>query len=174
MQKVTEEGTARRAKIEGFNISAKTGTAQAYDRDTGLYSTTDFLGSILAIFPTEDPEIIVYIVIDRPMGDYTYGGRIGSPMVKELAEELIPILGLNLSNSKKFIHTGNIRLRRDKLEALNGEMPDLTGSDKRSVLNFIKEYNLQSNLNGDGWVVYQFPPAGTEITKNMTVYLEMK
>ncbi|MDA3809386.1 MAG: penicillin-binding protein [Spirochaetaceae bacterium] len=174
MQKVTEEGTARRARIDGFNISAKTGTAEVYDREAGAYSTTDFLGSILAIFPTEDPEIIVYIVIDKPMGDYTYGGRIGSPMVKEIAEELIPLMGLNLSNSKKFIHTGKIRLSRPEIIYEKGIMPDFKGHSKRTVLNFLKENNLGSNLKGDGWVVFQFPPAGTEITENMTVYMEMR
>jgi len=174
MQKVTEEGTARRARIEGFNISAKTGTAQAYDKSTGLYSTTDFLGSILAIFPTEDPEIIVYIVIDRPKGDYTYGGRIGSPMVKEIAEELIPILGLDLSTSKKFMHTGNIRLSRPELKVTEGKMPDLRGYAKRYILDFLRDNNLEGNLNGDGWALFQFPPAGTEIRENMTVYVELK
>jgi cell division protein FtsI (penicillin-binding protein 3) len=174
MKKVTEEGTARRAKIEGFNISAKTGTAQAYDKVTGKLSTTDFLGSILAIFPTEDPEIIVYIVIDRPMGDYTYGGRIGSPMVKEIAEELIPILGLNLSNSKTFIHTGNIRLSKPELQNIENALPDFTGYGKRTVLDYIKENKLATNIKGEGWVVFQFPPPGTEITENMTVYLELK
>ena len=174
MQKVTEEGTARRAKIDGFNISAKTGTAQAYDKDTGLYSTTDYLGSILAIFPTEDPEVIVYIVIDRPLGDYTYGGRIGSPMVKEIAEELIPILGLNLENSRKFIHTGNIRLTNPQLVVEKGIMPDLTGYSKRIVMDYLEKNSLLGNLNGNGWVILQFPPVGTEITENMTVYVDMK
>lgn len=174
MQKVTEEGTARRAKIDGFNISAKTGTAEMADKTIGGYSTTDFLGSILAIFPTEEPEIIVYIVIDRPMGDYTYGGRIGSPMVREIAEELIPIMGLNLVNTKKFIHTTNIDLTKTYIQAKNNIMPDITGYSKRTVLNFLKDYNLKGNLNGDGWVILQFPPAGTEITENMTVYVELK
>ncbi|MCP4295335.1 MAG: hypothetical protein GY786_06990, partial [Proteobacteria bacterium] len=101
MQKVTEEGTARRARIDGFNISAKTGTAQKADPKTKKLSNTDYLGSILAIFPTEDPELIVYIAIDRPMGDYTYGGRIGSPMIKKIAGELIPIMGLNTPQSNR-------------------------------------------------------------------------
>ena len=174
MQKVTEEGTARRARIEGFNISAKTGTAEMANKDGSGYSTIDFLGSILAIFPTENPEIIVYMVIDRPMGDYTYGGRIGSPMVKELAEELIPILGLNLSNSNQFRHTGNIKLNKTAITAVDGAMPDLTGATKRSVLDFIKENNLKGNVNGEGWVVLQFPPAGTAISENMTVYVDLK
>jgi len=174
MQKVTEEGTARRARIEGFNISAKTGTAQMTNRETGEYSTTDFLGSILAIFPTEEPEIIVYIVIDKPMGDYTYGGRIGSPMVKEIAEELIPILGLNLSNSQRFMHTGKIRLSRPALTSDENILPDFTGHSKRTVLDYIRTNNLESNIKGDGWVVFQFPPAGTELMENMTVYLELK
>ncbi|MBN2658136.1 MAG: PASTA domain-containing protein [Calditrichaeota bacterium] len=176
MQKVTEEGTARRARIEGFNISAKTGTAQIPDKETGKYSTTEYLGSILAIFPTDDPEIIVYIVIDRPMGDYTYGGRIGSPLVKELAEELIPLMGLDLATSRRFVHTGNIRLSKPELKSTDGTMPDMKGYSKRAVLEFLKEYNLKGNLKGEGWVVFQFPPAGpeSEIKDEMTVYVEFK
>lgn len=176
MKKVTEEGTARRAFIDGFNISAKTGTAQRQDSETGEYSETDFLGSILAIFPTEEPEVIVYIVIDRPLGDYTYGGRIGSPLVKELAEELIPILGLDLSTTKKYLHTTNIRLSKPELQTENDTMPDLTGYSKREVLDFLRENNLQGNLKGEGWAVFQFPPPGSEseVRENMTVYVEFK
>ncbi len=174
MQKVTEEGTARKARIEGFNISAKTGTAQVTDSKTGTYSPTEFVGSILAIFPTEDPQIIVYIVIDRPMGDYTYGGRIGSPMVKEIAEELIPILGLNLSDSKKLTHTGNIRISRYDIKSADGTLPDFTSYPKRSVLDYIRKNKLELNMNGDGWVVFQFPPPGTPIEENMTIYVELK
>lgn len=176
MQKVTEEGTARRAKIEGFNISAKTGTAQILDRETGKYSTTDFLGSILAIFPTEDPEVIVYLVVDRPMGDYTYGGRIGSPLIKELATELIPLMGLDLTTTRHFIHKGNLRLERPEISTLSNSMPDLTGYSKRAVLDFLKKYNLKGNLKGEGWAVFQFPPAGddTKLKENMTVYVEFK
>ncbi len=174
MQKVTEEGTARRARIESFNISAKTGTAQVTDSKTGMYSPTEFVGSILAIFPTEDPKVIVYIVIDRPMGDYTYGGRIGSPMIKEIAEELIPILGLNLSDSKKLTHTGNIRISRYDIKSADGTLPDFTSYPKRSVLDFIRKNKLELNMNGDGWVVFQFPPPGTPIEENMTIYVELK
>lgn len=176
MQTVTEEGTARRARIEGFNISAKTGTAEMADKENGGYSTTDFLGSILAIFPTEEPEIIVYIVIDRPMGDYTYGGRIGSPLVKELAEELIPIMGLDTTTSKRFIHTENIRLNKMELVSEDGAMPDMRGFSKREVLDFLREHNLKGNLKGEGWAVFQFPPPGpeSEIRENMTVYVEFK
>lgn len=174
MQKVTEEGTARRARIQGFNISAKTGTAQIQDPKTGEYSTTDFLGSVLAIFPTEDPEIITYLVIDRPMGDYTYGGRIGSPLIKEFAEQLIPIMGLDLTNTKRFIHTGNLQLTKNPLTASDGKMPDFTGRSKREVLEFLRANNLKGNLKGEGWAYFQFPPADSPISENMTVFAEFK
>jgi len=176
MQKVTEEGTARRARIPGFNISAKTGTAEMPDKVTGKYSKTEYLGSVLAIFPTEAPEVIVYIVIDRPMGDTTYGGRIGSPMIKEIAEELIPLMGLDLETTRRFIHTTNIRLTKPVLKSPDGTMPDMTGYSKRAVLEFLKENNLEGNLKGEGWVVFQFPPADPEVKlhEDMTVYVEFK
>ena len=95
-------------------------------------------------------------------------------MVKEIAEELIPIVGLDPANSKSFTHTGNIQLVRKELGSKDGLMPDLKGATKRAVLDFVRDNNLVATVNGNGWVVFQFPPPGTEITENMTVFVELK
>ena len=56
-------GTGWRAAVDGVNMSVKTGTAQLLDRETGKYSEKSFISSCMAIFPQEDPEIILYNVI---------------------------------------------------------------------------------------------------------------
>ena len=84
-------GTVRRAQVPGLRISGKSGTAQRIDPETGTYSDEDFMASVLATFPTEDPELIIYVLLEYPKGQSYYGGRIASPIVKELAEASLPI-----------------------------------------------------------------------------------
>ena len=89
-----EGGTARRAAIEGLRISAKTGTAQVTDPATGRYSKTDFIASMLGIFPTDDPEVVVYVVIQNPRGESYFGSTIAAPVFRDVALELVDALGI--------------------------------------------------------------------------------
>ena len=71
-------GTARRVAIPGIRISAKTGTAQVASA-TGGYSDSDFIASLLGIFPTDDPRLIIYVVMQNPKGQSYYGSTIAAP-----------------------------------------------------------------------------------------------
>ena len=109
METATEEGgTAHRMRTEGLRISAKTGTSQVIDPETGSYSDENFIASALAIFPTDDPQLIIYVVIQNPKGASYYGGRIASPIVKKMIDETVPYLGINRSTDKVLRHSGRI------------------------------------------------------------------
>ncbi len=87
-------GTARRAAVPGIRISAKTGTAQVTDPKTGAYSQSDFTASLLGIFPTDDPRLIVYVVIRNPQGQSYYGSLIAAPVFHDVAVALADKLGI--------------------------------------------------------------------------------
>jgi cell division protein FtsI (penicillin-binding protein 3) len=87
-------GTAHRAAIEGVRISAKTGTAQVASARTGAYSESDFIASMIGIFPSDDPRIIVYVVVQNPRGQSYYGSQIAAPVFREVALRLIDKLGI--------------------------------------------------------------------------------
>ena len=87
-------GTAHRAAIDGVRISAKTGTAQVASR-TGAYSDSDFIASMIGIFPTEDPQLIVYVVVQNPRGQSYYGSQIAAPIFRDVAVSLMDKLGIS-------------------------------------------------------------------------------
>lgn len=168
------EGTVRRAQVPGLRISGKSGTAQRIDPETGTYSDSDFMSSVLALFPTEDPKLIVYVILQVPKGRNTYGGRIASPIVKELAERLSPYYGIPIQGNTIIEHDGRIKLPAGKDIKLGAELPDLKGLSKREVMAALEGSTVPLTLKGEGWVVFQFPPAGEIIDDQTSMYLEFK
>lgn len=82
-------GTALHAGREGLEVSAKTGTAQILDIDTNSYSDDHVLASTLAVFPSDDPQYIVYIAADNPQGRITYGSAVAAPAVSRIIDQLV-------------------------------------------------------------------------------------
>ncbi len=175
METATEPaGTATRAAIEGMRISAKTGTAQMIDYTTGKYSKDSYIASCLAIFPTDDPEIIVYVVIVNPKAGEYFGGRIAAPAVKKLGEELIRYYGIPEDGSRVIEHPGRISIKTPDPVTFKDHLPDLRGYSKRQILPLFQNQDLDVVIKGEGHVVNQSPPPGTLIKKGMRVILELQ
>jgi cell division protein FtsI (penicillin-binding protein 3) len=60
------------------------------------------LSSVLALFPTEDPRLIVYVVLENPQGESIYGAQTAAPMVKKIAETLSPVYGIPLAGTSSW------------------------------------------------------------------------
>ncbi len=175
METATEDGgTARRTSIDGLRISAKTGTAQKIDPESGRYSDNSFVSSTLSIFPTNNPQIIMYIVIDTPKGDEFYGGRIVTPIIKELTEELVRYLDIPIDTENVIEHSGIIKLNSSEALVPGENIPNLIGLSKREILPLISLPDISVNIKGEGWVIRQDPAPGTKIKKGMTITLELK
>ncbi|WP_318240810.1 penicillin-binding protein 2 [Janibacter melonis] len=78
---VSEEGTAPKAKIDGYRVAGKTGTADRYDDKTGGYSgkTASFIGYA----PAQDPQLVVAVILQRPVKGY-FGGQVAAPVFKDV------------------------------------------------------------------------------------------
>ena len=85
--KVVEEGTGKRAKIEGIKIAGKTGTAQKIDPQGG-YSSSCYYASFVGFFPLEKPEYLIAVVVDEPR-TYHYGGMVAAPLFRKIAQKII-------------------------------------------------------------------------------------
>jgi len=171
---VQEGGTARWGRIPGIRISAKTGTAQVADQKTGKYSETDFIASYLGIFPTDDPQLIIYAVIHLPRGDNYYGSRIAAPVFKQTAENLISYLGIATDSDVRIEHSGAIHLQIPEKIKIGSTMPDLSGTPKRLLLPLLNQNDIIVRILGQGYVVRQSPAPGTDLQKGMTIVLELE
>jgi cell division protein FtsI (penicillin-binding protein 3) len=78
---VGKEGTAPEAKIKGYRVAGKTGTADRYDARVGGYSgkTASFIG----FAPADDPQVVVSVTLQRPIKGY-FGGAVAGPVFHDV------------------------------------------------------------------------------------------
>lgn len=84
---VVESGTATRARMASFQMAGKTGTARATGAD-GRYEEGAYYASFGAIFPVDDPQLLFFVRLDRPDGEY-YGGATAAPVTLATLESLL-------------------------------------------------------------------------------------
>jgi cell division protein FtsI (penicillin-binding protein 3) len=165
-------GTAHRVAIDGVRISAKTGTAQVANQQTGTYSATDFVASMMGIFPTEDPRYIVYVMIQNPRGQSYYGSQIAAPVLRQVALGLIDKAGIMRSGTRPAVTpapTAGVHQ-----VSIGAVMPDLTGTPKKLLLPLLLRQDLSVSISGSGFVTKQDPPPGTKIESGMKITLELQ
>ncbi|WP_288715119.1 penicillin-binding protein [uncultured Treponema sp.] len=172
METTATSGTGSRARLNDISLGVKTGTAQMASKSGG-YSTTDFLSNCMAIFPVEDPQIILYIVVEKANGE-TYAGRIVAPVIAKAADEIIDYLGMSRGDAASLEHSGKISISAARPIILGKKLPDFTGLSKRDIMNLVNSNGIQVKINGSGWVKSQNPAPGTPVTENMIIELNLE
>jgi cell division protein FtsI (penicillin-binding protein 3) len=87
---VVEDGTGAAARIEGYQVAGKTGTAKKVDR-FGNY-TNRYVASFIGFLPASNPRIVVATVLNEP--DTIYGGVAAAPLFQDIARYVIQRLGI--------------------------------------------------------------------------------
>ena len=173
METTATTGTGARANLRDVSIGVKTGTAQMADKVHGGYSTTDFLSNCISIFPIEDPQIVLYIVVTKAKGE-TYAGRIVAPVIAEAADVIIDHLGMSRESAASLEHSGVINIRQTQGIQLGSYVPDFTGKSKKDLIPLMSRKDIHFIINGSGWVTSQNPPAGTPLSKDMVIELNLE
>jgi cell division protein FtsI (penicillin-binding protein 3) len=87
---VVENGTGKMARVNGFSVAGKTGTAQKLEPN-GAYSHSKFVASFIGFAPAEEPVIAMAVVVDEPHPAY-FGGVVSAPVFKNVAEQVLRYL----------------------------------------------------------------------------------
>ena len=83
------DGTGAAAKVDGYSMGGKTGTAQKYPREEKKY-----LVSFIGFAPLDDPQVVVYVVVDEPNTEYQADSLYAQYIYKGVMTEILPYLNI--------------------------------------------------------------------------------
>ncbi|HYK21425.1 MAG TPA: penicillin-binding transpeptidase domain-containing protein [Pyrinomonadaceae bacterium] len=147
LEGVTLIGTAKKAQLDGYSAAGKTGTAQKIDPRTRAYSPTKYVGSFVGFAPVSNPRVVIIVVIDEPAGAY-HGGDVAAPVFREIAEQILPSLGVEPDIETKSVPELIAQLDPERVERLREEQAQAE-QERRATLP-----TVDSNGGRDGEVVY--------------------
>ncbi len=156
LQSVVDNGSGSNAKMAGYKVGGKTGTAQKYEED-GTASRTRLIASFIGFLPTDDPELLCLITVDEPQLPVVYGSTVAAPFVKKVFTDLVQYYELlpDAQNDTK-------------------EMPNvvgMTGKEAQEALQGEGFVVTMTKSEEDAQVTTQIPAAGEMVPKNTIVVL---
>ncbi|MDO4739246.1 MAG: penicillin-binding transpeptidase domain-containing protein [Eubacteriales bacterium] len=158
LEGVVENGGGRNARVEGYRIGGKTGTAQVYI--DGVVSRDTHIGSFLGFAPMDDPKIAVLFIVDQAEKRPDYGSVTAAPFARDILLKSLNSMG---------VWAEGTALRQTTA------VPDVTGMSVGSAAKAVSEAGLRYVLDGDGaQVLDQLPVPGSEMAKGsvMMLYVE--
>ncbi|HVL67142.1 MAG TPA: penicillin-binding protein [Vicinamibacterales bacterium] len=177
MESVVERGTATAARIGGYTIAGKTGTAAKLVN--GRYSDRDYNVSFVGFVPSRKPALTIIVVIDSPHGRVkAYGGTVAAPIFRRIAEASLrhlgvppslnappPVLVARVPDEEIQPRPVSARPPVDRVlaPARDGLMPDLRGMSARQALTALGRIGLRPHVIGDGFVIEQAPEPGAPL-----------
>ncbi len=190
MEQVVERGTAETARIPGYQIAGKTGTAaKVVD---GRYSQSEYNASFVGFAPSRRPALTIVVVIDSPHGKGYYGGVVAAPVFARIAEASLRHLGVGptvnpvppVLVARSDAPSEVVLVPRPALasaaapimsaQAPQGLMPDLRGLSAREALRALTEVGLAPRVAGDGFVVDQAPAPGAPLERGGAATLRLQ
>ena len=153
---VVENGGGKNAKISGWSVGGKTGTAQIYKN--GRIESNLHIGSFVGFAPAENPKVALLVTVNEAQVKPDYGGTTAAPFAAQIFSEILPLLGVpKTDGSAKAAHV---------------TMPNVTGMDVRDAKAILRELGLDAVTDGTNPnVTGQLPPAGTDVQEGFCAML---
>ena len=140
--------------MKDYPIMGKTGTAQIYNPNTGTYMTgeSDYIYSFVGLYPTDEPEIIIYTALKRPKDTTNYV----APAIKDVVVNTSKYLNIVIDEDKNTSYTINNYINK-KTDTIKSEL---------------EKNNLKVYILGKGEkIINQYPSKNSILQPNSTVVL---
>ena len=162
MEYVVSEGGAGAAKIVGYRVGGKTGTANKVEN--GAYGD-NYYSSFIGMAPMDNPQFAVLVIVDSPKGSY-YGSVTAAPIAKSILEDSLRYLNVEpkYTDEEKAAIEGNYTT-----------VPNVVGVDYSDAAGMIAGAQLvcqKAEGASDSFaVVAQYPTPGTKVKRDSKVYV---
>lgn len=147
LEDVVAVGGAKNARIPGYRIGGKTGTAQVYK--DGRIVRNVHIGSFLGFAPADDPRIALLVIVDEADTPVDYGGTTAAPFARQILEDVLPYLGYQPDEGE---------------DSEPVQVPDVTGQPLWEARRTLSSMGLKVlDDGGNGSVTAQMPSAGATL-----------
>lgn len=180
---VAEGGTGVEASVDGYKVAGKTGTSLKLS-ETGGYQSGAYWSAFAGLFPSRNPEIVVYVAVDNPRKEGKYAGAVAAPLFADIAKAY---LGVGLSRlspvreiaSKESTKPSSTRVADNVGQAYASMqkklMPQLEGLSLTQALRLLEQESMKVEVESVGRIVEdQIPEAGSLLKDTQRVLLKLK
>jgi len=181
------KGTGLAARVPGYIVGGKTGTAQKVKTEGRGYVQGGYIGSFTGFIPANDPQYVIFVAIDYPKKGY-YGSQNAAPLFASIASYAVRKEGVapEILAEKDISHVPRLQSQVDKQEKQIYSMedfkkesqiltatPELKNLTIKEVLHKVNQQEIKVKFVGTGRVDKTSPDAGEALgaDREMTVYL---
>jgi len=185
---VVEGGTGSEAALTNFPVAAKTGTARRVVN--GHYAPGDYTASFAALFPADNPQLVLVVKIDHPHKGSYFAAQTAAPVTRSMLEQALAARTVALDRAR--LSTAAPRTVAAPLEDDGGvvpyvipwpyhpdsatsgprsAVPDVTGLEMREAVRTLHRRGFRVRLRGWGSAEHTWPAAGDSATVGSAVTL---
>jgi membrane peptidoglycan carboxypeptidase len=192
MEGVVLKGTGGNARVPGYHIAGKTGTAKKVRPGSGVYTDHEYFASFGGFGPLRDPALVGFVVLDTPSGGFYYGGLVSAPVFSRIMTDALAYLRIPPDDDPWEARRNELKAKADKgaakshgksvpekndtvtlLATTPGQVPDLRGKTAREAVASLSARGYRTRMDGDGVVVRQTPAAGAALAQGQECILHL-
>ncbi|HEY6100978.1 MAG TPA: penicillin-binding transpeptidase domain-containing protein [Anaeromyxobacter sp.] len=182
-------GTAERAALANFQLAAKTGTARRVVG--GHYAAGQYTASFAALFPADDPQLVVVMKIDNPQKGSYFAAQTAAPVTRSMLEQALAARTVALDRAR----LSNVAPAADRAAAVEEPdgfvpyvvpwpyqpdsaglpadriVPDVAGRRMREAVRLVHRRGFHVVVKGWGTIHHTWPAAGAKVPAGTTVTL---
>lgn len=133
------EGTSRHSKVQGYSSGGKTGTAEKFPRGNKKH-----LVSFITFAPVEEPQVIVYVVVDEPNAEEQADSKYPQYIAQGILSELLPYLNVEPDEAEE-----GVVPETELWEGFDGVLEDVSGSDVDEEGNMVDAEGNLIDMEGN-------------------------
>lgn len=161
LESVVAKGGGKVTYIDGYRVGGKTGTAQKVEN--GRYLENNYIMSFMAVLPSNDPEVVLYLAIDNPKKTALLSSYTTTPFVRKILLDIINILDIEKQPNQK-------EKDYEWMDKKYYDVPNVVGMTKKEAKKYLSNFEITFVGEGD-IVLEQTPEAGTRYYETGTIKL---
>jgi len=195
MEGVVLRGTGSNARVSGYHIAGKTGTAKKVIPGGRGYTVNEYYASFGGFGPLNDPRLVAFVLLDTPRGSFYYGGQVAAPVFARIVADGLSYLRVPPDDDPWEARREELKAEADKKAKLRkgrkpadeadadlaptllvtapGQVPDVRGMTSREAVAAVVARGYRARVDGAGVVLVSTPAAGTVLATGQACSLHL-